>query len=64
MYNSKVIKAYKIVYVLCARETETDLERGDKGKLNKLNAKEVEVEVERVFRGMHWLQLANIRFRV
>jgi hypothetical protein len=32
---------------LYAREAETDIERGDKGKLNKLNTKEV--EVERIF---------------
>jgi hypothetical protein len=34
---------------VCVSETETGMERGDKGKLNKLNIKEVEVEVERVF---------------
>jgi hypothetical protein len=32
---------------MCVSETETDMARGDKGKPNKLNIKEV--EVERVF---------------
>lgn len=39
------------------------MERGDKGKLNKLSIKEV--EVERVFySGMNSLQLANVTFGV
>jgi hypothetical protein len=39
------------------------MERGDKGTLNKLNVKEV--EVERVFySGTNSLQLANVTFGV